>query len=108
MKKQSLLVVLSLFVGLAALWAHEGEHKEGKATEGMAQEQGAKEKVVYVCPMHPDVCQDKPGDCPICGMTLEAQSAESEAPEEKSATKEAGHHEEGGGHHHAGAEKHHG
>jgi hypothetical protein len=26
--------------------------------------------VEYVCPMHPEVRQDKPGDCPKCGMKL--------------------------------------
>lgn len=26
---------------------------------------------VYTCPMHPEIRQDKPGDCPLCGMTLE-------------------------------------
>ncbi len=26
---------------------------------------------VYTCPMHPQVRQDHPGDCPICGMALE-------------------------------------
>lgn len=25
----------------------------------------------YTCPMHPSVKSDKPGSCPICGMTLE-------------------------------------
>jgi uncharacterized membrane protein len=27
-------------------------------------------KVVYTCPMHPEVTSDKPGDCPKCGMKL--------------------------------------
>jgi Cu+-exporting ATPase len=27
--------------------------------------------VVYTCPMHPEVRQDHPGTCPICGMGLE-------------------------------------
>ncbi len=25
----------------------------------------------YTCPMHPEIIQDGPGDCPICGMALE-------------------------------------
>lgn len=26
--------------------------------------------VIYTCPMHPQIKRDKPGSCPICGMTL--------------------------------------
>ncbi|MFZ5654528.1 MAG: heavy metal translocating P-type ATPase [Pseudomonadota bacterium] len=26
---------------------------------------------IWTCPMHPEVRQDRPGDCPICGMALE-------------------------------------
>ncbi|MBI4982329.1 MAG: copper-transporting ATPase, partial [Candidatus Omnitrophica bacterium] len=26
---------------------------------------------MYTCPMHPEIEQDKPGDCPKCGMSLE-------------------------------------
>ncbi|MGC8815770.1 MAG: heavy metal-binding domain-containing protein [bacterium] len=26
--------------------------------------------IIYTCPMHPDIKQDKPGDCPICNMKL--------------------------------------
>jgi hypothetical protein len=25
---------------------------------------------IYTCPMHPEIKQDKPGNCPKCGMTL--------------------------------------
>ena len=28
------------------------------------------EKTLYTCSMHPQVIQDHPGDCPICGMKL--------------------------------------
>jgi Cu+-exporting ATPase len=27
--------------------------------------------VIYTCPMHPQIRQSSPGNCPICGMTLE-------------------------------------
>jgi len=26
---------------------------------------------IYTCPMHPEIRQDHPGDCPLCGMALE-------------------------------------
>jgi Cu+-exporting ATPase len=29
------------------------------------------EGTIYTCPMHPQIRQDHPGNCPICGMTLE-------------------------------------
>lgn len=29
----------------------------------------------YTCPMHPEVRQDRPGDCPKCGMALEPMTA---------------------------------
>jgi len=32
---------------------------------------GASEAVEYTCPMHPEIRQDGPGTCPICGMALE-------------------------------------
>lgn len=35
---------------------------------------GSGEGVVYTCPMHPQVRQNGPGNCPICGMTLEPET----------------------------------
>jgi Cu+-exporting ATPase len=34
--------------------------------------------VIYTCPMHPQIRRDGPGDCPICGMTLEPLTATAE------------------------------
>jgi Cu+-exporting ATPase len=31
--------------------------------------------VIYTCPMHPEIRQEGPGDCPICGMALEPVTA---------------------------------
>jgi len=38
----------------------------------------ASEDVVYTCPMHPQIRQKGPGNCPICGMTLEPAGAAAE------------------------------
>lgn len=37
--------------------------------EKSSSENGGK-TVKYTCSMHPDVVQDKPGNCPKCGMAL--------------------------------------
>jgi Cu+-exporting ATPase len=34
--------------------------------------------VVYTCPMHSQIRQIGPGNCPICGMTLEPVKATAE------------------------------
>lgn len=58
-----ILVILGIAAGLAAgiLIA-----KRGGGTAGSAGE----EKQLYTCGMHPQVIQEGPGDCPICGMKL--------------------------------------
>src|SRR3546814_16847874 len=30
----------------------------------------------YTCPMHPEIVQDGPGDCPLCGMAPEPMRSE--------------------------------
>jgi Cu+-exporting ATPase len=37
--------------------------------------------VIYTCPMHPQIRQIGPGNCPICGMTLEPVKATAEVGE---------------------------
>ncbi|MBA3684204.1 MAG: cadmium-translocating P-type ATPase [Planctomycetes bacterium] len=34
----------------------------------------------YTCPMHPEVVQDHPGACPLCGMALEPRDVSATAP----------------------------
>src|SRR5258706_16243523 len=36
--------------------------------------QKASPKTEYTCPMHPEIVRDAPGNCPICGMTLEPRT----------------------------------
>jgi Cu+-exporting ATPase len=40
----------------------------------------APEGTIYTCPMHPQIRQVGPGNCPICGMTLEPEVASLDAP----------------------------
>ena len=43
------------------------------------------ENAIYTCPMHPEVEQDHPGDCPKCGMALELKTAASGTEEPENA-----------------------
>ncbi len=38
------------------------------------------EGAIYTCPMHPQIRQIGPGNCPICGMTLEPETITAVAP----------------------------
>ena len=42
------------------------------------KDHGVAQAAQYTCPMHPQILQDKPGNCPICGMTLEPVVASDE------------------------------
>ena len=47
-------------------------------------------KVLWTCPMHPQIVREGPGSCPICGMALEPMTptgAEGENPELVSMTR---------------------
>jgi len=43
-------------------------------TDILKHEERALGTVEYTCPMHPEVRQDHPGDCPKCGMALEPKT----------------------------------
>ena len=50
-------------IGSVAYWLRSQSH-------GPASGQKSAEQVLYTCAMHPQIIQDHPGNCPICGMTL--------------------------------------
>ncbi|MBD9638736.1 copper-translocating P-type ATPase [Ensifer sp. ENS07] len=55
---------------------HEHHHPANQnATSSEAPDKPGpqQEGVIYTCPMHPQIRQLGPGNCPICGMTLEPQ-----------------------------------
>ncbi len=48
-------------------------------TEETPPAPAAKPGAIYTCPMHPEVRQEGPGDCPLCGMSLEPLEPSAEA-----------------------------
>ena len=42
-------------------------------------------QTTYTCPMHPEIEQDHPGDCPKCGMTLEPKTVTAGTDDEENA-----------------------
>jgi len=44
------------------------------------QVKAAPKDAVYTCPMDPEIIQNEPGTCPICGMALEVEGAVSDEP----------------------------
>jgi hypothetical protein len=52
--------------------AHDHARHDDAAHDGTAHEPAAER---YVCPMHPDVVADQPGQCPRCGMALVKRDA---------------------------------
>ncbi len=53
-------------------------HSPARAAPREQRGRGAYPEVIYTCPMHPQIRQPKPGNCPICGMTLEPVVASAE------------------------------
>jgi Cu+-exporting ATPase len=43
----------------------------GSDTLASPESEAAQPGTIYTCPMHPEVQQDHPGNCPKCGMSLE-------------------------------------
>jgi Cu+-exporting ATPase len=70
--------------------AHEHHDHSHHAHAPAAAHAVAKGDVEYTCPMHPQVRQMGPGNCPICGMALEpvlATAEQGESPELRDMTK---------------------
>jgi|WetSurMetagenome_2_1015567.scaffolds.fasta_scaffold60967_3 hypothetical protein len=66
MKKKIWLLGFSVII----LFAYACNSNTNK-TENKATEQQKISENMYACPMHPEVIQNGPGNCPKCGMELE-------------------------------------
>ena len=62
----SLLAIASLTASALLVQAQNPVPSPSPAASASPAKDGAK----YTCTMHPEVVQDKPGNCPKCGMKL--------------------------------------
>lgn len=70
-KKKWILIMVIMAAVLALIllvFIFKADRSPGRI--GIEGKNELEEKVVYYCPMHPDFTADKPGSCPICGMSL--------------------------------------
>ncbi len=62
--------------GPGAPMSHGDAHGHGHAPAAETPPpKAAPAGTIYTCPMHPQIRQDRPGACPICGMALEPEVA---------------------------------
>ncbi|MBN2275915.1 MAG: hypothetical protein JXK95_16420 [Bacteroidales bacterium] len=67
-----LLGMLVLATSLTVVGCKSSAQKENTKSEREMTE------VIYTCPMHPEVEQKEPGNCPECGMALVEKKSEIE------------------------------
>jgi membrane fusion protein, copper/silver efflux system len=64
------ILVLALLAGAGAGVGVTATVLRRSAAPARATAAEAHAHATYVCPMHPTITSDRPGDCPICGMQL--------------------------------------
>jgi multidrug efflux pump subunit AcrA (membrane-fusion protein) len=85
MKTKLILIAAATFI--LGLWASQNYFKKADVKSKTATEQVAASSY-WTCPMHPQIHQDHPGECPICHMKLVQVKAQPKE-EQKMATGEA-------------------
>ncbi|MBE0663854.1 MAG: efflux RND transporter periplasmic adaptor subunit [Bacteroidales bacterium] len=68
-RKTILLALATLAVGLLLGWLIFGGSEDEHAEEDQYDTE-LTEETTWTCSMHPQIRQNEPGDCPICGMDL--------------------------------------
>ncbi len=63
------IIVVSFLAGMWYRGRYVGTPADRHSTPAAASA-SAKPALQYTCPMHPQYRSDRPGDCPVCGMSL--------------------------------------
>lgn len=90
MKRTTLYIVLALIVGLGGgYFLFGGKSSEQENDHNHAMDSDSSQ--MWTCSMHPQIMQEEPGDCPICGMDLipAEASADGLAPDQFKMTENA-------------------
>jgi Cu(I)/Ag(I) efflux system membrane fusion protein len=70
MKKNFWIYLLMITVTVFLIQACNSKRGSEQSAETNNAGTTAASKDIYTCSMHPQVLQDHPGNCPICGMKL--------------------------------------
>ena len=68
-RKTIIIVISTLIVGLLLGWLIFGGNSSG-SSQPLTELQEVGEETIWTCSMHPQIRQNEPGACPICGMDL--------------------------------------
>ena len=69
-RKKIITVVSTLAIGFLLGWLIFGGTSRQATDEHRHEAEEVAGEVIWTCSMHPQIRQNEPGDCPICGMDL--------------------------------------
>lgn len=64
-----MIIIVTLLAGLFLGWLFFSDSDDDHVEEALMESEVA-EEIIWTCSMHPQIRQEEPGDCPICGMDL--------------------------------------
>lgn len=67
--RKILKIIGILLIGIFLGWLFFG-HSKAQSSKNEEAKQATSKKQIWTCSMHPQIKEDKPGKCPICGMDL--------------------------------------
>ncbi len=76
MKLVKNFLLFAIAVGLTAGCGEDPMSKTESAAETAVEHAIKHLDPTYICPMHPQIVRNEPGDCPICGMALVEKAPE--------------------------------
>ena len=72
MKNKSIYIVgiIALAIGFSAAWFIKPAKTQSNPDSNIEHNHESENPTIWTCSMHPQIQQQEPGDCPLCGMDL--------------------------------------